>query len=102
MKVQIYEIQNPEDARLCVDLGVNFIGVIVGEQGNHEAEKSFEECRAIYDAVPPTAMRNAIPMVSSVASIVEVIRAVKPDVVHLAGSVDELPPASVAAIKRSR
>jgi len=103
MKVQIYSLKSPDDARLCAEEGANFIGVATGNRGRLPSELSFADCRAIFAALPPEAnvMRNAMTLASDVEEVAETVRAVQPDVLHLSGDIEELTPERVAEIRRA-
>jgi phosphoribosylanthranilate isomerase len=101
IKVQIYEIQSAEDARLCIDLGVNFIGVVTGEYGHLKNDLDFAACRNIFAAVPPHVTKNSLTVSPHVGEIIETIRATRPDVIHISGKIDHLTPDKVAEIKRA-
>ena len=101
MKVQIYSIKTPEDADLCVAAGVDLIGVAPGERGRLAGEVSFDLCRQIFAAIVAGAgpLRVALTVADNLAEIVETIRAVEPDIIHLSGEIERLSPARVAALR---
>ena len=101
MKVQIYSIKTPADAALCADAGVDFIGVAPGNRGRLPGEVTFEECRAIFAAIPADsgAFRVALTVATEVNEIVAMVRAVEPDVVHLSGDIRALTVADVAELR---
>lgn len=101
IKTQIYEIQTADDARLCAELGVNFIGVVTGEHGHLSNDLDFATCRTIFAAVPPHVTKNALTVSPRVAEIIETIRATRPDVLHISGKIDRLTPDDVAEVKRA-
>ena len=103
MKVQIYSLKVPEDALLCAQAAVDFIGVATGERGRLPGEVSYAACRAIFAAAPPQAglMKNALTVATDVAEIVAMAQAVQPDVVHLSGDIAQLPPARVAELRKA-
>lgn len=103
MKVQIYSIKTPDDAALCVAAGVNLIGVAPGERGRLRDEVSFARCREIFAAIPAEAgaLRVALTVAWEIDEIVETVRAVEPDVIHLSGDINRLPPAQVVTLRRA-
>ena len=101
MKIQIYEIQTPAEARLCADLGVDFIGVVTGEYGYLDNDIDFAACRDIFAAVPPHVTKNSLTVSPRVSEMVETIRATRPDVLHISGRIDQLTPGKVAEIKQA-
>jgi phosphoribosylanthranilate isomerase len=103
MKVQIYSIKTPEDALLCAEEGVDFIGVATGERGRLPAELNFAACRAVFAAIPPGAnlWKNAMTIASAADEIIETVRATAPDLVHLCGEIDDYTPAAVGEVRRA-
>lgn len=101
MKIQIYSHKSPEDALSSADLGVDFIGVAVGERGRLQAEVSFSRCRSIFSAIPSGshATRVALTVASDLDEIVETIRLVCPDVIHLSGDIHRMSLRKVADLR---
>ena len=56
MIVQIYEVQTPEEAVALARLGVDHIGVLVGD-GAFPRELPADRASAIFAALPPGATR---------------------------------------------
>ncbi len=103
MKVQIYEHSHIDDVCASVKSGVDFIGVKPGEQGLSPGELSYSECREILGAVPRDSgcYRVALTVSTDLAAISAMVKAVKPDVIHLSGSFEDLEPTSVAEFRSS-
>ena len=51
MIVQIYEVTTPAEARALGAMGVDHIGVLVGE-GSFPREQTIEKAREIFGAIP--------------------------------------------------
>ncbi len=103
MKVQIYSMKSPDDARLCAEEGVNFIGVATGNRRRLPAELDFAACRAVFAALPAGAnvMRNAMTLASDVSEVIETVQAVQPGILHLSGDIEELTPERVGEIRKA-
>lgn len=88
---------------MCAAAGVNFIGVSTGERGRLTAEVNFAACRAIFAAVPRAtgAMRVALTIAWELEEIIETVRAVAPDIIHLSGEIEDLPAARVAELRQA-
>lgn len=101
MKIQIYSHKTPADALSSADLGVDFIGVAVGERGRLQAEVSFSNCRNIFSAIPAGshASRVALTVASDPDEIIETIRMVSPDVLHLSGDIKCMSVEKVAELR---
>lgn len=101
MKTQIYSHKTPDDALSSADLGVDFIGVAVGERGRLQAEVSFSNCRNIFAAIPGNsfASRVALTVANDLDEILETIRMVSPDIIHLSGAIDAMSVEKVAELR---
>jgi phosphoribosylanthranilate isomerase len=101
MLVQIYEISSPEEARALVDLGVDHIGVLVGD-GSFPREQSVDQAQLIFSAISPPAKGVALVLSSHVRLIEHVVSALKPAILHLGASSDLLTPLVVRQLKKGR
>lgn len=98
MRVQIFTMQTVEEARAVVARGVDHIGITPSDIGL-PGEVDLATARAIVDAVGDTAARVALSVESDPEAIVGMIQAVRPDILHLCGPVNALPPDDVEALR---
>jgi phosphoribosylanthranilate isomerase len=98
MLVQIYEISSPEEASAVGDLGVDHIGILVGD-GSFPRELSIDRARLIFPAIPRTSKSSALVLSSDVELIEHVIAELKPSILHLGASTDLLTPSAVQGLK---
>ena len=98
MLVQIYEISSPEEARALVDLGVDHIGVLVGD-GSFPREQSIDRARIIFSAISPPSKGVALLLSADVRLIEHIISHLDPAIVHLGASTDLLTPSAVQRLK---
>ena len=87
MLVQIYEVQTPEEAVALARLGVDHIGVLVGD-GAFPRELSTDRASAIFAALPPGAKRVALSLSADPAEIARVIEQTRPDIIHIGAAVE--------------
>ena len=99
MLVQIYEVSNPEEARALGELGVDHIGVLVGD-GSFPREQSLERARRIFSAVPPSSKAVALSLSADIRLIEHIVSELKPAILHLGAASDLLTPAAVRRLKR--
>lgn len=99
MKIQIYTMQTPDEARAVIAAGVNHIGITPGEYGL-PGEVSFETARAIVVAVGQSAVSVALSVESDLTRIAEMVTAVQPDILHLCGLEGTLTPQDVAQLRK--
>jgi phosphoribosylanthranilate isomerase len=99
MLVQIYEISSPEEARSLGDLGVDHIGVLVGD-GSFPREQSVDQARLIFSAIPPSSKSLTLLLSADVRLIQHIISELKPAIVHLGASIDLLPSSAVQQLKQ--
>jgi len=85
MLVQIYEISTPEEARALGNLGVDHIGVLVGD-GSFPREQSVDQARLIFSAIPSSSKGLALLLCADVRLVEQIILELKPAIVHLGAS----------------
>ena len=98
MLVQIYEVQTPEEAAALARLGVDHIGVLVGE-GAFPRELPPGRVRAIFSATPPGARRVALSLSASADEIALVVEQTGPDIIHIAAAVELVSVENTRALK---
>jgi phosphoribosylanthranilate isomerase len=99
MLVQIYEISSPEEAHALGGLGVDHIGVLVGD-GSFPRERCIDHARLIFSAIPSSSKALALLLSSDVRFIERVISELKPAILHLGASTDLLTPSTVQSLKK--
>jgi phosphoribosylanthranilate isomerase len=98
MLVQIYETSSPEEANALAGLGVDHIGVLVGD-GSFPRERTIDNARLIFSAIPPKSVGVALLLSSDVRFIEHAFTELKPAIVHLGASADLLKPSAVRDLK---
>jgi len=98
MLVQIYEVSTPEEARAISALGVDHIGVLVGD-GAFPREQPIAAAARIAAAIVPPAKLSALFLSSDLARIAAWVRELRPDIVHLGAAAELLTPRHAAALK---
>jgi len=98
MLVQIYETSTPEEARALGDIGVDHIGVLVGD-GSFPREHSIDEARVIFSAIPSSSKGLALLLSSDLPLIEHIVSELKPAIVHLGASTDLLTSSVVQELK---
>lgn len=98
MLVQIYEISSPEGARALAELGVDHIGVLVGD-GLFPREQSIDRARIIFSAIPSSCKGVALSLSADLRLIEHIVAELKPSILHLGASTDLLTPAMVQGLK---
>jgi phosphoribosylanthranilate isomerase len=99
MLVQIYEISSPEEANALGELGVDHIGVLVGD-GSFPRELTVDHARLIFSVIPLSSKGLALLLSSDVRLIEHVISELKPAILHLGASTDLLTPSTVRDLKK--
>jgi phosphoribosylanthranilate isomerase len=96
--VQIFEVQTPEEALALARLGVDHIGVLVGD-GRFPRELPPAQAKGIFAAVPPAAKRVALTLSEDPEKVVRVIAETRPDIVQIQAAIDDFSIAMTGALK---
>ena len=98
MKIQIYTMQTVDEARAVAALGVDHVGVTPSDSGL-PGEVNFTTARAIVDAVRNFAVSVALSVDSDLDAIERMVLAVRPNILHLCGLKNTLPPDAVRTLR---
>jgi phosphoribosylanthranilate isomerase len=98
VKTQIYTMQSPEEARAVADLGVDRVGVTPSHRGL-PGEVDLVTAHLIVEAVRSQATTVALSVESDVDAILEMVRAVQAEILHLCGPAGSVPPEAVRALR---
>jgi phosphoribosylanthranilate isomerase len=98
MIVQIYEVTTPAEARALGAMGVDHIGVLVGD-GSFPREQTIEKAREIFAAIPSGSRASALSLSHDVDFIVRLTAALLPDILHLGAAPQHLSPAQSRTLK---
>jgi phosphoribosylanthranilate isomerase len=99
MLTQIYEIGTPEEARAIAAIGVDHVGILVGD-GEFPREQPAAAAQAIAAAVKPPARVSALFLGAGIELILRLTQSLRPDIVHLGAAPELLGPEAVAALRR--
>jgi phosphoribosylanthranilate isomerase len=98
MIVQIYEVGSPEEAKALAALGVDHIGVLVGE-GEFPREIPPARAAEIFAAVPLPARRVALSLSADPAAIAHIVEEARPDILHFGAAEEGLPAGEARRLK---
>src|SRR5699024_9199910 len=99
MITQIYTAQSADEAVALAELGVDHIGLTpanIGLPGEITIEIAADCARALRGR----AKSSALSVSGDLNAIVEMVRAVKPDILHLCGLPGEVPPDVVQELRK--
>jgi phosphoribosylanthranilate isomerase len=82
MKVQIY-ITSLEDAKICVNASVDFIGVVADDEEKTPSSVPYQEVKQIFKSIPDSKMRVALTIESDFLSIENLVNNTHPDMLHI-------------------
>jgi phosphoribosylanthranilate isomerase len=99
MLTQIYEISTPEEASALSAIGVDHIGVLVGD-GQFPRELPILAASKIGAAIVPPSKFSALFLTRDLSLIASSARELNPAIVHLGASAELLSPQDVASLKR--
>lgn len=100
MLTQIYEIGTPEEARAISAIGVDHIGILVGD-GRFPREQPVAAARWIATAISRPAKFSALFLAADLGLIEQAVRELGPDIIHLGAAPDRLSAHQAAAIKET-
>lgn len=86
MKTQIYSIQTIDEARACIEAGVDFIGIAAGTDADLPAEITLEAGKEIFKFIGDRAGKVLLTVADSPELICRAVGELKPDVVQLCGN----------------
>ena len=74
MNIQMAGIRNKEDALMCVECGINIIGLLVGQAHTSDDFISKEKAKEIKDALPKEIITTLITHLENAEEIIEIVR----------------------------
>jgi phosphoribosylanthranilate isomerase len=98
MLVQIFEVQTAEEAAALVRLGVDHIGVLVGD-GAFPRELSITQTKAIFAAVPTVHKRVALSLSADLEQVARVVKETNPDIVQVQAEIEDFSVAMTRMLK---
>jgi phosphoribosylanthranilate isomerase len=99
MLTQIYEVSTASEADAMSDLGVDHVGVLVGN-GAFPREHPAREAEAILAAIRTSSKSLALFLSADVTLIEQMARELRPAIIHLGASADLLRPAHVIGLRK--
>jgi phosphoribosylanthranilate isomerase len=98
MLTQIYEISSPEEAAYVSTIGVDHVGVLVGD-GQFPREQPIAAAAKIAAAILPPAKFSALFLTANISMVEAWVRELCPSLVHLGAAPDLLSPGHVSTLK---
>ena len=98
MLTQIYEISTPEEARAISAIGIDHIGILVGN-GEFPRELPVERAAEVAAAVLPSSKVSALFLTADTSLIEKWARELCPAIIHLGAAPELLSPADLATLK---
>jgi phosphoribosylanthranilate isomerase len=99
MLTQIYEISTAEEARAISALGIDHLGVLVGD-GQFPRELPLAAAIDVAEAISPLSRFCALFLTADIEMIAGWAAKLRPSILHLGASAELVAPADVAALKR--
>lgn len=100
MLTQIYEVSSREEARDLSEIGIDHVGVLVGD-GEFPREQPLPRAAKIAAGIVAPARLSALFLTARVALIIDWAEALKPPIIHLGAAPELLAPDQVASIKEA-
>jgi len=99
MIVQIYEVTSPEEARALSSMGVDHVGVLVGD-GSFPREQTVGTAREIFAAIRSPSKASALLLSDDFDLIASLTADLLPDILHLGAAPRHVLPAQLRTLKR--
>ena len=100
MIVQVFAIKSVQEMQMCIDAELDRWGLAVGKRGIMPGELSFEKTRKIFKATPANYPKMALTIDTDIDDLVEIVTETKPDLLHLCGDIEDLPPEEVYELRK--
>jgi phosphoribosylanthranilate isomerase len=99
MLTQVYEVSTPDEADAISSLGVDHVGVLVGD-GTFPRELSVQRAAEIISAIRQPSKCVVLSLSANLALIERLLRTLKPPIVHLGASPELVLPADVFVLRK--
>src|SRR5258707_2261510 len=99
MLTQIYEVSTPSEADAISGLGIDHVGVLVGN-GAFPRERSAREAIAVIAAIRTPSKSSALFLSADIALIEQMARKLRPTIIHLGASTELLRPEHVIDLRK--
>ncbi|HEY4114921.1 MAG TPA: phosphoribosylanthranilate isomerase [Rhizomicrobium sp.] len=99
MLIQIYEIGSPQEAHALSAMGVDHIGILVGD-GRFPREQSIAAALPIMSAIGGGVKSSVLCLSPDIALLRRALDGLRPDILHLGCAPHLLEPEAVADLKR--
>ena len=99
MLVQIYETSSPEEANALSAMGVDHIGILVGN-GSFPREQSMKAAHEIIAAIGSGSKSCVLSLSPDLGMLRHIVDQLRPDILHLGCAADLLGPRELAMLKR--
>lgn len=98
MLTQIYEVATPAEARAISTIGVDHIGILVGD-GEFPRELAVNAAKGVAAAIAPGSKCCALFLTARLGLIEAWARDLRPDIIHLGAAAELLSPGAAATLK---
>jgi phosphoribosylanthranilate isomerase len=99
MLTQIYEVSTPSEADAISGLGIDHVGVLVGN-GAFPRERSAREANSIIAAIRGSSKSSALFLSPDIPLIEQMARELRPTLIHLGASTELLRPENVIDLRK--
>jgi phosphoribosylanthranilate isomerase len=98
MLTQIYEVATPAEARAISAIGVDHIGILVGD-GEFPRELPLDAAKDVATAIAPGSKCSALFLTARLGLIEAWARDLRPDIIHLGAAAELLSPGDAETLK---
>jgi phosphoribosylanthranilate isomerase len=100
MITQIYAVTSFEEAKRLVEIGVDYIGVVVGISGEYPGVLNLKQAGKVLSGATGSAKKVILPFTENPKDIITITQEVNPDILHIAVEPSVFLPADMHILKR--
>lgn len=100
MITQIYAVESFEEAKILVEIGVDYIGVVVGITDKYSGVLNPEQAKTVLLGITGQAKKVVLPFTGILKDIITIAQETNPDILHIVAEPSVFLPIDLLALKK--
>lgn len=100
MITQIYAVESFEEARSLVQIGIDYIGMVVGTTDKYSGVLNPEQAKTVLLGITGQAKKVVLPFTESLKDIITIAQETNPDILHIVAEPNVFLPTDLLALKK--